>query len=818
MLQANSDKDPCHSNESGVHLITNIREQEIEQQSNFQQAPETKVVEIEIPLENNCSKIILKSDLNEKTRGVLKKRFQAYYVDNWTIPMKHKVTAEAYLKNLGIDFTLEDTYERYHSLSQNEQRIERLNQATVSVAKKGLCQLEILRDALEDYNFLYKTKLKVKDFDEKSAQEIREQYVSLENLKQVEHIDIIYNLHEKFNQKRIEERDLHKKIKILIGADNPKNPWNGIEIPSGYILNNSGVWKENISSIKKINDECEGEQEKKTIKICDSVWVAARSRDYGGGNSGLILCWIDMDGIEREACIERRKLHTAGNQIAEELAYNNLSIVPGKEKELLKYLAAFTTNKTYRAVKTLGWLENPSGDLLYVSEKNTFKRENEVGEFSQEEIIFQPETISSGASPLDSKGTLEQWKNNIGIPCRGNAIPIFLQSIALSGTIVKYADTGSRGVHLSGFTSRGKTTAAQTAASVIGCAADPSYAPKLSIIKRWLATANALESLASQSTDSILVLDEIGQCPSSDLDKVIYNLFGGRGKERLSQQSQHKATRDWCTVVISTGEKTLQERLQETNSKTPAGLFVRFIDLHAEEVFTNYHSEDSKIFIDKLKRDCGLFYGTPAATFIQKVIEKNKNYQELRENISKGCLELEVKISNGVSLSQEHSRVLTLFCFATLTGLWAIEWEIFPYTKEEILESAKSLFANWYKNNQKQTEDVRCICAIQDYFLKKRESAFRPRYLKDNDNRRFGDVFGYTTEEGKFFLTKEGLAQALGGLPKKKALDALFAKGYLLREESSTRNESKKTIDGIDGAPRVFVISEKICEFDGEMF
>jgi len=78
------------------------------------------------------------------------------------------------------------------------------------------------------------------------------------------------------------------------------------------------------------------------------------------------------------------------------------------------------------------------------------------------------------------------------------------------------------------------------------------------------------------------------------------------------------------------------------------------------------------------------------------------------------------------------------------------------------------------------------------------------------------DVFGYTTAEGKFFLTREGLEQALGTLPKKIALKALFAKEYLLREESPSRNDSKKTIDGIDGAPRVFVISEKICEFDAE--
>ena len=583
-----------------------------------------------------------------------------------------------------------------------------------------------------------------------------------------------------------------------------KFPWNEIEIPFGYEIKNDGVWKVS-SSAKKNENKSDTDESQVEVKICNPVWVAGRSRDYAGSNSGLIIRWVDMDAITRETCIERRKLHTTGNPIAEELAHNNLAIVPGKEKDLSRYLSAFTTNKTYRAVKSLGWLENPTGDLLYVSKKHTFRNHKTN---LQEEIIFQPETISGGPSSLECRGTLAEWKENIAAPCRGNSVPIFLMSHALSGTIVKYADTGSTGIHVSGLTSRGKTTAAQVAASTMGCAADPSYAPKLSIIKRWLATANALESLASQSTDSVLVLDEIGQCPGSDLDKVIYNLFGGRGKERLTQQSQQRATRDWCTVVISTGEKTLQERLAETNSKTPAGLFVRFIDIHVNEVFTDYHLENHKTFVDKLKRDCGLFYGSAANAFIQNIVDIYKNSQDLRESISKGCAELANDISCGAPLSQEHSRVLKIFSFATLAGVWASEWGVFPYSREEIVSSARSLFEKWHNGNQKQTEDVRCICSVRDYYLKKRDSAFRPRYLNDMDIKRFGDVYGYTTTEGKFYLTEEGLKEA-SGVSRKVAQKALFQRGYLLKEESQNRYDSRKTIDGI-GSPRVFVISEKI--------
>lgn len=613
------------------------------------------------------------------------------------------------------------------------------------------------------------------------------------------------------NQQKIKEEKYH---------------WSEVKIPFGFEINDKGVWS--VTGKKKKNTN-KGDQDKTPlkegedeecettkIKICDPIWVAGRSRDFVGSNSGIIVHWIDMDGIKRETCIERSKLHKQGSPVAEELAHNNLSIVYGKEKELSRYLLEFTTDKTYRAVKSLGWLENPTGELLYVSKTHTFRNANKN---IDEEIVFQPNTISKGPSPVECGGTLKQWKEHVATPCKGNDLPIFLQSQALSGTIIKYADVGSTGTHISGTTSKGKTTVAQTAASTFGCGADPRYAPKLSIIKTWLATANALESLAAQSSDCSLILDEIGQCPGSDLDKIIYNLFGGRGKERLNQQVNHRETRDWVTVVISTGERTLQERLVETNSKAPAGLFVRFIDLHFtdnEGVFTTYHGIDEKTFVDNLKRDCGLYYGTAATAFIQKIVDTYKDAQTLRASIASDCAALSKEISGDLILTQEHARVLKLFSFAALAGIWASKWDIFPYSVEEILSASRNLFVKWHSSNQKQNDDVKCICAIRDYYIKKRDSTFRPRDLHEKDTRRYTDVYGYLTNEGKFYLTKEGLNLALGPLNKLTTKRILYKRGYLLKEENEKRYDSKKSIDGV-GSPRVFVFSEKICEFDEEL-
>jgi len=44
----------------------------------------------------------------------------------------------------------------------------------------------------------------------------------------------------------------------------------------------------------------------------------------------------------------------------------------------------------------------------------------------------------------------------------------------------------------------------------------------------------------------------------------------------------------------------------------------------------------------------------------------------------------------------------------------------------------------------------------------------------------------------------------------------IFSKQKRKGVDRESRDDSKKSIDGIEGAPRVYVISEKICEYDGE--
>ena len=94
------------------------------------------------------------------------------------------------------------------------------------------------------------------------------------------------------------------------------------------------------------------------------------------------------------------------------------------------------------------------------------------------------------------------WRDRIGALCVGNSRLVFAVACAFAGPLLRPAGMESGGFHIRGDSSSGKTTALRLAASVYG---GPSY------MQRWRTTDNALEAIAAQHCDSLLILDELAQ-------------------------------------------------------------------------------------------------------------------------------------------------------------------------------------------------------------------------------------------------------------------------------------------------------------------
>jgi uncharacterized protein (DUF927 family) len=160
----------------------------------------------------------------------------------------------------------------------------------------------------------------------------------------------------------------------------------------------------------------------------------------------------------------------------------------------------------------------------------------------------------------------------------------------------------SGGIHLVGNSRTGKSTMVAAAASVWG---KPTADAQL---RTWRGTANGLEGTAADTTDTLLVLDEMGQADSREVGEIVYLLANEAGKQRASRTGTTRRRQSWRVVFLSTGEVTLAQKMGEAGKRTTAGLEVRLVNLPADAgagmgVFQTLHGMDSAAALAEALRD-----------------------------------------------------------------------------------------------------------------------------------------------------------------------------------------------------------------------
>ena len=175
---------------------------------------------------------------------------------------------------------------------------------------------------------------------------------------------------------------LESKVNAIFKADQRKHPeryaarpWDGVECPDDYELKTEGVF------LIPENDA------KQPLKISGPAWVTARTRDIDSNCWGYQVEWLDSDSTHHDAAIPAQRFHEQGGALAQDLAADGLVIIPGKERQLTKYLGSFNPKKRFRSVSQLGWLDDPRGRLIYVLPKEVFGIDEDGG------YVFQPERV-----------------------------------------------------------------------------------------------------------------------------------------------------------------------------------------------------------------------------------------------------------------------------------------------------------------------------------------------------------------------------------------------------------------------------------------
>ena len=337
--------------------------------------------------------------------------------------------------------------------------------------------------------------------------------------------------------------------------------------------------------------------------ICSRLTVEARTRDQDGGGWGYYLAFADPLGHQKNWAMPARMLSADGGEYRATLLNMGLTIstTPRARNLLTQYLQSRAPEEFASCTDRIGW----HNGRAFVLPKET------IGD-SGERIVFQSDNAVENT--FRSKGTPEQWRDRVGALCVGNSRLVFAVACAFAGPLLRPAGMESGGFHYRGDSSSGKTTALKLAASVYG---------GTNYLQRWRSTDNALEAIAAQHSDCLLILDELAQIDPKTAGECAYMLANEQGKARATRTGTPRTRQAWRLLFLSAGELGLADHMAEGMKRTRTGQEVRMADIPADAgagfgAFEDLHTAtNGAAFAKHITTQAQTVYGATGRAWLQ---------------------------------------------------------------------------------------------------------------------------------------------------------------------------------------------------------
>lgn len=499
--------------------------------------------------------------------------------------------------------------------------------------------------------------------------------------------------------------------------------------------------------------------------VCSPIHAEAMTEGVHGGDHGLLLRFMTPRGRWQEWAAPMAMLKGFGEELRGELLDQGVRIDPKNRALLAHWLMDQYPRERIIAAKHTGWHEG-----AFVLPGRT------IGDAS---VRFQSAYAQQEEFAQD--GSRTSWRDNIAAHCSENPMLILAICVSLAGPLLKRARLQPRGgaiVHLMGDSSKGKSVAAQVAASVWG---PPEF------VRSWLATGNGLEAVAAALNDTVLILDEIGQCDPREIGAIVYMVGNGSGKNRASRSGGARKSENWRVMGLSNGEHALAGHMASGGYQSKAGQGARMLDIPATDrahgLFDELHGfNDGRAFADHLMQATAVDYGHAGPAFIEKLLAEDADLPAFYAQL---CEHPEFCSEDSLA-----GRVGKWFALVAMAGEMAIEYKIAPWHEGEALEAAVAAFDLWKsQRNTGSTEDAQILEGVRRFIDRHGDSRFSP--LDNTQTLVVRDRAGYT-RDGKsgreYLFTADGLAEAVPGFQIKRVLDALASAGWLTEREKDSRS------------------------------
>ena len=481
-------------------------------------------------------------------------------------------------------------------------------------------------------------------------------------------------------------------------------------MPDRFAVNDDGVWF--------LENDKDG-RPKSPLRVCSRLAVPALTRDIDGQGWGYLLEFDDPAGKPRQWAMPARMLAGDGAEFRGVLMSLGLRIAASTRARALltEYIQTRQPAEHARCTDRLGW-HGPA----YVLASETL---GDAGE----RIVFQ--TDGAVENTIRQRGTLEQWRERVARLCVNNSRMGFAVSCAFAGPMLRPAAIDSGGFHYRGDSSTGKTTALRVAASVYGGA---------SYMQRWRATDNALESIAAQHCDGLLILDELKQVDSKTAGECAYMLANETSKARSTRTGQTRPRLSWRLLFLSAGEIGLAQHMADGGKRAAVGQEVRMADVPADAgagmgIFEELHGHEHGAALSQyLFKATEAQHGTAGRAFLEWAVSITGI---LRERTRAGIERLALQWVPELASGQVH-RVGRRFALVAVAGELATEAGITGWPEGEATRAAKACFHAWLdsRGGIGNAEDVQMLRQVRQFFEAHGEGRFTHwgRAKRDDDH------------------------------------------------------------------------------------
>ena len=441
-----------------------------------------------------------------------------------------------------------------------------------------------------------------------------------------------------------------------------------------------------------------GGNEKNIKRICDALSIVAIYRSKDGTGWGRRVEWYDPDGVLHALNIQDSDLTTDAQSVVAALCDCGLGIYcssqRGSSNLVIEYIKSFPRRacKTMLSTNHLGWFTTKNGTRAFVlSDKNIIGRQ-----FESESVIYSGP--DSDIPKYNQKGSLQQWQETVATLAKFSSPIGFAISATFAAPLLELVHEQSGGFHFFGESSTGKSSILRAACSVFASTARGGE------LGTWRGTDNGLESAFISHCDLPIFLDEIGQADAHQISEIIYMVGNESEKKRSTKYGTSKKTRGWRLMLLSSGEKTVEDVASEVSKSTEMGVEVRLVNIpirkqSAGGVFDlkKIGKQDPTTLAKALQRTTeGESFGSAGPYFIDKLIKdmRVRGEKTLIEEIIKRRDEVLHTLVAGEK-DPAVNRIAYRFALVELAGELAVRYGVVPWTIEDVSFFVKECFHAW---------------------------------------------------------------------------------------------------------------------------